>query len=230
MTPVAVPVFYALLTFYPGAGSLVQMQGAGPTGFFTEEQCLAELNNRPNPRDLACVRYESKKFIEFPARAEAPATPPEATPEFGAPVPPLPRSRPVEADTQTEVCAYDQRHRLMLPPETRALLPLTCIDALPDYPTRAAGWLAAIETELSKPKPRKPIVASEPQRIGAVASALVVTSAPGAPWSLKIATPRAWVFVHPFASGAACLEAGERRREAEFGKLPDEYSCIGQLH
>ena len=80
---------------------------------------------------------------------------------------------------------------------------------------RAAGWLAAIETELSKPKPRKPIVASEPQRIGAVASALVVTSAPGAPWSLKIATPRAWVFVHPFASGAACLEAGERRREAE---------------
>ena len=68
---------------------------------------------------------------------------------------PLPRERP-------DTCEYDARHRLLLPDETRVRLPDECIGALGGYPTRAAGWAAAVgkalkatqKADLTPPAPK----------------------------------------------------------------------------
>lgn len=129
--------------------------------------------------------------------------------------PPLPR--PEEA----EVCEYDSRHRELIGTlaKVSATLP-ACIDALPGYPTRAAGWWAAVQQAWKRKHGGAPLDI-----------ALPVTGAPQTPGSVPTPNPgypSEDVLSHSAANALGDLVARPQASQAHVA-LPPGLSEVGSL-
>ena len=104
----------------------------------------------------------------------------EGTPQPVPVAPEISETPPALPEGQSDICEYDQRHRMLLTAEVRSRLPDTCIDALSgDYPTRAAAWLAAVDKVL---KTQRAEVVTPDARRAADVDVLGYPRQPELPW------------------------------------------------
>ena len=73
-TPVAMPVIFALVQFYPGAGTAIPAPKEGQPAimatFLTEEICQKERASRRAPEDFFCLEYREREVYSLHVPAD----------------------------------------------------------------------------------------------------------------------------------------------------------------